>query len=162
MAHFIHCLASPLGELLLASDGRALTGLWLAGQRHFAATLPSGAVAMPDLPLFAQVGTWLGRYFAGARPEPTEFPLAPQGTPFRQSVWRALLAIPYGATRTYGQLADALGCASARAIGGAVGHNPISIVIPCHRVVGVAGTLTGYAGGLEAKRALLALENSKR
>lgn len=155
-----HRVPSPLGEVLLASDGVALTGLWLPGQRHFAATLGPNALPAPNLPLFARVEAWLRRYFAGERPSPSELPLAPQGTTFRQAVWRRLLKVPYGATVSYGSLAHALGCASARAIGGAVGRNPIAIIIPCHRVVGDSGQLTGYAGGLPAKRFLLALEGA--
>lgn len=153
-----HRVSSPLGELLLASDGAALTGLWFVGQRHFAATLALGAKPAPDLPLFALAASWLRSYFAGRRPDPATLPLAPHGTAFRQKVWRRLLDIPYGGVAGYGRIAHDLGCASARAIGGAVGHNPIAIIIPCHRVVGASGRLTGYAGGLAAKRFLLTLE----
>lgn len=152
---------SPLGELILASDGESLTGLWFSGQKH--APAPPAGPARDDLPVFAQARAWLTAYFQGQDPGPTP-PLAPAGTPFQQEVWRLLLAIPYGRTATYqalaGQLARQRGLTSmsAQAVGGAVGRNPISILIPCHRVVGSDGSLTGYAGGLERKRALLELE----
>ena len=146
---------SPLGEILLASDGGALTGLWFVGQRFFPAAVPvPGDIAV--WPVFIEAARWLDLYFAGARPD---FPpaLAPEGTPFQRSVWALLGAIPYGATATYGELAARLG-SSARAVGGAVGRNPISLLIPCHRVLGAKGSLTGYAGGLDRKARLLALE----
>lgn len=154
---------SPIGELLLASDGEALTGLWLPGQRYHGAGLTEAAVTEDSLPIFQQTKRWLDHYFAGNRPEPERLPLNPQGSTFRRTVWQLLLEIPYGERTTYGRLArryqEQTGCAtSARAIGGAVGHNPISIIIPCHRVVGADGDLTGYAGGLDAKTYLLALE----
>ena len=148
---------SPVGLLTLAGDEDALMGLWLRGQRYFLASLPETPVRRDDLPLFERARGWLDRYFAGGRPAPDELPLAPNGTPFRQRVWRRLRAIPCGETVTYGRIAAELG-SSPRAVGGAVGHNPISIIIPCHRVTGADGSLTGYAGGIAAKRSLLALE----
>ena len=148
---------SPVGRLTLAGDETRLMGLWIEGQRYFLASLPETPVRRDGLPPFDAARAWLDRYFAGARPSPEELPLAPSGTPFRQRVWRRLAAIPYGETVTYGELAAELGN-SPRAVGGAVGHNPISIIIPCHRVVGGDGSLTGYAGGLDVKRALLTLE----
>lgn len=158
---FTTTLPSPLGPLTLASDGAAITGLWLAGQKYFASTLDIHASPAPDLPVFGQAAAWLTAYFTGA-PLPAMPLLAPSGSPFRQAVWALLREIPYGATTTYGALAQALrarGIAAApQAVGGAVGHNPISILIPCHRVVGADGSLTGYAGGVEKKRFLLALE----
>lgn len=158
---FTTTLPSPLGPLTLASDGAAITGLWLAGQKYFASTLDIHASPAPDLPVFDQTAAWLDAYFSKA-PLPAMPPLAPSGSPFRQAVWALLREIPYGATTTYGALAQALrarGIAAApQAVGGAVGHNPISILIPCHRVVGADGSLTGYAGGVEKKRFLLALE----
>jgi len=149
-------LASPLGPLTLASDGGALTGLWLEGQKYFAAGLEPDAQEAPDIPAFRETAAWLERYFSGRRP-PVLPPLAPCGSVFQRSVWKKLLEIPYGQTRSYGELAETLG-SSPRAVGGAVGHNPISILIPCHRVVGAHGGLTGYAGGVEKKRFLLELE----
>lgn len=160
---FTTTLPSPLGPLTLASDGAAITGLWLAGQKYFASTLDIHASPAPDLPVFGQAAAWLTAYFTGA-PLPAMPPLAPSGSPFRQAVWALLREIPYGATTTYGALAQALrarGIAAApQAVGGAVGHNPISILIPCHRVVGADGSLTGYAGGVEKKRFLLELEGA--
>ena len=158
---FTTTLPSPLGPLTLASDGAAITGLWLAGQKYFASTLDIHASPAPDLPVFGQAAAWLAAYFTGA-PLPAMPPLAPSGSPFRQAVWALLRKIPYGATTTYGALAQALrarGIAAApQAVGGAVGHNPISILIPCHRVVGSDGSLTGYAGGVANKQFLLELE----
>lgn len=151
---------SPVGPLRLASDGQAVTGLWMEGQKYFAATL-EGAVKEESLPIFDAARTWLDAYFAGRVP-PAPPPLSPQGSPFRQAVWRLLLEIPYGQTTTYGALAQTLRDrgvrAAAQAVGGAVGHNPISILIPCHRVVGADGSLTGYAGGVNVKWRLLNLE----
>ena len=150
--------ASPLGTIFLAADNGALAGLWLEGQKYFAATLDEAAVERDDLPVFRQAAAWLDAYFAKA-PLPALPPLAPQGSPFRQAVWRLLLEIPYGTVTTYGALARTLRgqgiSAAAQAVGGAVGHNPISVIIPCHRVVGSDGSLTGYAGGLDIKIALL-------
>lgn len=164
MTVYLSRTSSPLGELTLASDGRALTGLWLDGQKYFASTLHAGALEQP-LPLFGQVERWLGAYFAGHNPK-IDFPLSPEGSAFRQAVWLQLLAIPHGTTITYGEIANRLAAqqgagaiVSARAVGGAVGHNPISIIIPCHRVVGANGSLTGYAGGIDRKIKLLQLEN---
>ena len=150
---------SPLGEILLAGNGEGLTGLWFAGQKYFAQGLPGDAAPGEDTVL-AQTCRWLDRYFAGEDPGPLP-PLAPRGTHFRREVWDILLTIPYGETRSYGsiarEVAQQLGKAamSAQAVGGAVGRNPISIVIPCHRCVGAKGQLTGYAGGLERKAWLL-------
>lgn len=151
---------SPVGELLLASDGEFLTGLWLAGQKYYAAGVDDNAVTDHSLPVFDRTKLWLDDYFAGKRPAIDELPLAPQGSRFRQSIWRLLCEIPYGSLITYGQLAKEYEArfgkkTSARAVGGAVGRNPISIIIPCHRVVGAGGAITGYAGGLEKKRFLL-------
>ena len=148
--------ASPLGEIVLAAEGNALTGLWFAGQRHFPAALPAPG-ALGASPALEAAARWLERYFAGERPA-FDLPLAPEGTPFQQKVWARLRAIPYGETVTYGALAAELGT-SARALGGAVARNPISLIIPCHRVVGAGGALTGYAGGTRRKEALLRLEH---
>lgn len=155
-------LDSPLGKLTLASDGEALTGLWFEGQKHFAAGLSDAAEERP-LPVFAETARWLELYFAGDAPDFTP-PLRPSGTPFQREVWALLRQIPYGGTATYGELAARIGEVrglsrfSARAVGGAVGRNPISLLIPCHRVLGADGSLTGYAGGTERKAALLRLE----
>jgi methylated-DNA-[protein]-cysteine S-methyltransferase len=150
---------SPLGEMVVAATGRGLAGIWFTGQRH-----------MPDIsrwprsqdhPVLAAALTQLREYFAGDRAE-FELPLDLQGgTLFQQSVWRALLRIPRGSITSYGRLGLAIGhSAAVRAVGAAVGRNPLSVVIPCHRVVGSDGSLTGYAGGLERKRALLRLEGA--
>lgn len=156
-------LSGPLGPVMLAGTETHLTGLWLEGQMHFAAHLPPDVPKRADLPLFAQVARWLEDYFAGHAPDPAALPLAPQGSEFQKRVWALLLTIPYGQTTTYGALARAISTQTGRpmasqAVGGAVGRNPISIIIPCHRVVGTNGSLTGYAGGLGKKRWLLAHE----
>lgn len=204
---------SPLGGITLASDGHALTGLWFDGQKHFPATYRDRTSEDSDLPVFKQTQKWLDIYFAGECPDFIP-PLAPQGTLFQQKIWELLLAIPYGKTMTYGEIArqyagmchdaslqgtalhgatiqrasthgaslhsttspDSLlhdtspqdatlknmsqptKSMSAQAVGGAVGHNPVSLIIPCHRVIGANGSLTGYAGGLERKKYLLELE----
>lgn len=156
--------ASPVGRVVLASDGEALTGLWLEGQKYFQETLPEQPSRRDDLPLFRQAKEWLDRYFAGERPSPNELRLAPAGGTFRREVWECLLEIPYGEVTTYGAIAKRIAarrgrCSmSAQAVGGAVGHNPISIIIPCHRVVGSNGSLTGYAGGIDKKIRLLEAE----
>ena len=155
MAYLFHC-DSPLGPVTLASDGDALTGLWFDGQRHFARGLEACREER-DLPVFRETVRWLETYFAGDVPGFTP-PLALSGTPFQRRVWAALLEIPYGQTISYGALAQRLGAASARAVGGAVGRNPVSLIVPCHRVVGADGGLTGYAGGLDRKRRLLEIE----
>ena len=156
-------LPSPLGPLSLASDGESLTGLWLEGQKYFAAGLEAETEERPDLPAFRQAAAWLDAYFE-KRDLPPLPPLAPKGSTFRERVWKLLLEIPLGEVTTYGALTEKLKAAgvpaSPQAVGGAVGHNPISILIPCHRVVGTDGSLTGYAGGVEKKRFLLELEGA--
>lgn len=153
---------SPLGGITMASDGTALTGLWFDGQKYFAEGLTETAAAK-KLPVFDETVRWLDIYFGGRRPDFTP-PLNLERTAFRKEVWQLLLQIPYGQTTTYGELAAQLAAhnglkqMSAQAVGGAVGHNPISIIVPCHRVVGTGGSLTGYAGGLAKKLALLKLE----
>ncbi|MGM9653093.1 MAG: methylated-DNA--[protein]-cysteine S-methyltransferase [Eubacteriales bacterium] len=162
---FICSCASPLGEITLAGSGGALTGLWFDGQRHDRETL-SGQYAYGELPVFALARQWLDAYFAGEAPGFTP-PLLLSGSPFRRAVWQLLMEIPRGQTRTYGQLAaelarrGAMPTASARAVGGAVAHNPVSLIVPCHRVVGAGGALTGYAGGIDRKRRLLTLEGAE-
>ena len=147
--------ASPLGEILLAAEGDALIGLWFSGQAHFGASLQDAEDG--DCAVLREAKVWLDDYFAGKATE-TLPRLQPRGTAFQQKVWAELLRIPRGETVTYGELAAKLG-SHARAVGGVVGRNPISIMIPCHRVIGKDGSLTGYAGGTERKAALLALEN---
>ena len=157
---FTTTLSSPVGLLTLASDGGAITGLWLEGQKYFGAGL-SDTVQEKDLSVFEDARAWLEAYFAKASLPPLP-PLSTQGSPFRQAVWQLLREIPYGTVTTYGALTRALRKqgipASPQAVGGAVGHNPISILIPCHRVVGSDGSLTGYAGGVGKKKYLLELE----
>ena len=159
---YIHSCPSPLGSITLSSDGEALTGLWFEGQTHFGSTLSGGEEDKP-LPLFDRTEEWLKDYFSGKDPGAAP-PLAPKGTPFQRAVWQLLLDIPYGDTVTYGRLSQRLAermgrkSMSPQAVGGAVGRNPISILIPCHRVVGSGGSLTGYAGGLERKILLLKRE----
>lgn len=147
---------TPLGPLLLAAEDGALIGAWFHGQRHFAPNLPHDP-PRGDNAVLRDARAWTEAYFAGRRPDPAALPLAPRGTPFQRRVWALLRAIPYGQTVTYGDLARGLG-SSPRAVGGAVGRNPISLLIPCHRVVGAGGVLTGYAGGLGRKAFLLRLE----
>ena len=161
MEDYIAHYSSPLGSMTLASDGTALTGLWFNGQKYFADTLKEVQTLNPNLPVFDLTRQWLDIYFSGKEPTFTP-PLLLQGSPFRKQVWQLLLEIPYGRTMTYGELARKLQCKSAQAVGGAVGHNPISLIIPCHRVIGADGSLTGYAGGIERKASLLKLESYKQ
>lgn len=162
--------ASPLGVLTLASDGGALIGLWFDGQKHFMETYGADGkrvLLSPEgcreeaLPAFAEAEAWLDCYFGGGIPDFTP-PLRLCGTPFRQTAWRLLLEIPYGHTITYGELAERMGRArmSARAVGAAVGRNPVSLIVPCHRVVGADGNPVGYAAGTDTKTRLLALERA--
>ena len=151
--------SSPLGDLTLLSDGTSLCGLLFDSQKHFDGKILKDAKRDSDLPLFKTVSEWLNRYFDGENPNPDELPLSPCGSPFQTKVWEALRSIPYGKTVTYGDLAKQLGT-SPRAIGNAVGRNPIGIIIPCHRVIGANGQLTGFAGGLERK--IWLLEHEKR
>ncbi len=153
---------SPIGPLYLDSDGKALTGLWMEGQKNFPRVSPFTLDKAPDLPIFHETAAWLDCYFAKKDLPPLPL-LVPKGSTFRQAVWKELLQIPYGKITTYKAIAKAIG-SSPRAVGGAVGQNPISILIPCHRVLGTAvrrgknRSLTGYAGGIERKRFLLNLE----
>ncbi len=161
---FIQHYDSPLGGILLAADEIGLTGLWFDGQKYFARDLPAERVEQ-NTPVLSEAKRWLDIYFTGREPDFTP-PLHPIGSAFRQEVWNILLQIPYGQTTTYGdiarQLAEKRGLArmSAQAVGGAVGHNEISIIIPCHRVVGTSGSLTGYAGGIDRKVKLLEMEHA--
>ncbi|MBQ7846679.1 MAG: methylated-DNA--[Clostridia bacterium] len=150
----------------IASDGEHIVGLWIKGQPLWD-TLGEIPTKKDDLALFFEAKAWLDRYFACEKPTPGELPLKPMGSDFRKSVWRHLLKIPYGKTTTYGAIAEKVAREmgkekmSAQAVGGAVGHNPISIIIPCHRVVGAGGNLVGYTGGLEKKIFLLGHEGVK-
>ena len=163
MTYLCH-YASPLGGITIASGGAALTGLWFDGQKYFGSTL-SGERQAKELPVFEETRRWLDAYFRGEKPDFTP-PLSVETTPFRRAVWELLLTIPYGQTMTYGEIAAeiarrrGLSGMSAQAVGGAVGRNPISLIIPCHRVVGTGGSLTGYAGGIEKKVKLLELEHT--
>ena len=175
---------SPIGDILIASDEIGLTGLWFEGQKYFANTLPdeyvtnlnisdqhmpsshmSDKTASYESEILTDTRRWLDIYFSGQNPDFTP-PLHPTGSVFRQEVWQRLLEIPYGKTMTYGEIAKRLEAThghtkmSAQAVGGAVGHNEVSIIIPCHRVVGTSGSLTGYAGGIDKKIALLELEHT--
>lgn len=159
---YISRYQSPLGEILLAADGEGLTGLWFEGQKYFARSLEREHTEQ-EIPLFETARRWLDLYFSGKEPE-FSVPLHLTGTEFQKTVWKVLCSIPYGRTMTYGQIAAQIAAArgkphlSAQAVGGAVAHNPVSVIVPCHRVVGADGGLTGYAGGIDRKRKLLQLE----
>ena len=150
---------TPIGEMRASAENGKLSGLWFVGQKYY----PAQSHEWPedgDCPVFGSLRGWLSDYFAGKNPAPA-IDLEPGGTDFQKSVWAALLKIPYGTLATYGEIAKQVGCKCARAIGGAVGHNPISILIPCHRVIGSNGDLTGYAGGIGKKEALLSIERAR-
>lgn len=159
---YINIYRSPLGTMTLASNGASLTGLWFHGQKYFAGTLDPEHENR-DLPIFDEVKRWLDLYFRGKNPDFMP-PLSPAGSSFRCAVFQILQTIPYGTVTTYREIAAVLAkqqglpSMSAQAVGGAVGHNPISILIPCHRVMGANGSLTGYAGGIDKKQKLLELE----
>lgn len=160
---YTHRYTSPLGEIILAADDIGLTGLWFAeNQRHMGEGLSKDAAERPS-PFFDEAISWLDSYFSGRDPGFTP-PLHLTGSDFRNRVGQLLLKIPYGKTTTYGEIARAIARErgverfSSRAVGGAVGHNPISLIVPCHRVIGSDGSLTGYGGGIERKIALLELE----
>jgi methylated-DNA-[protein]-cysteine S-methyltransferase len=155
-------IETPLGAITASANDDALVGLWFDGQKYYPQDMKTWQVA-PEQPVLVLLRHWLDAYFAGENPR-VNFPLAPRGSAFRQKVWRVLQEIPHGSTTSYGAIARQIARAtdsatfSAQAVGGAVGHNPISIVIPCHRVIGADGSLTGYAGGIDRKAALLRLE----
>lgn len=161
---YIQHYASPLGGILLAANDIGLTGLWFDGQKYYADNLPAEHIER-ETPILTDAKRWLDVYFTGNEPD-FKPPLHIVGSAFRQKVWKLLLQIPYGQTVTYGELARQLAekqgaeHMSAQAVGGAVGHNPISLIIPCHRVVGTHGSLTGYAGGIDRKTKLLELEHA--
>lgn len=155
---------SPFGRMTMASDGESLIGLWFDGQKHFGSTLTE-EYTQKELPVFKQTVKWLNIYFSGKAPDFTP-PLNMKTTAFRKDVWEIMLTIPFGKTMTYKEIAHkiakqkGLTKISAQAVGGAVGHNAISLIIPCHRVVGTNGSLTGYAGGIQTKMKLLKLEKT--
>ena len=160
--HYINHYHSPLGTILLAADDTGLTGLWFEGQKYFAQGLDK-ETEEKEFSVFQTARRWLDVYFSGQAPD-FQVPLHFQGTAFQKEVWEILLSIPYGGTTTYGAIAKQLAAKrglphlSAQAVGSAVGHNKISIIVPCHRVIGADGSLTGYAGGIWRKEKLLALE----
>lgn len=149
---------SPVGELTIAAEGDNITALVLAGQKYIDEHL-SGDGRQNKTPALEAAREWLDKYFAGECPDPSDLALDPHGTDFRKKVWKELIAIPYGSTISYGEIAERLG-SSARAVGSAVGRNPVSIIIPCHRVIGADGSITGYAGGLDNKKWLLSHEGA--
>lgn len=163
---YIDHYRSPLGDILLAADEIGLTGLWFEGQKYFALYLDEEHEERA-LPVFEQAKRWLDVYFSGREPD-FKVPLHFVGTDFQNQVWEILYAIPYGQTTTYGKIAEQIAAKrglkrmSPQAVGGAVGHNEISVIVPCHRVVGANGSLTGYAGGIDKKIALLKLEGALR
>lgn len=157
MTFFKIIYPSPIGDLSLVADDHGLVGIWFVGQTYFERGLEEEPV-FASTPILHRTCNWLDRYFAGQEPELDSLPLSVRGTEFQKQVWAALAKIPYGQTTTYKALADKLNCKSAQAVGGAVGRNPLSILVPCHRVLGSDGSLTGYAGGLERKSWLLAHE----
>ena len=161
-AYYSTPYSSPIGTMTLAcDDGGNVVGVWLNPQKYYGDTVPGEMIEKNDVPTFAVVKKWLDRYFAGKNPDISELPLAPIGGEFRQGVWSILRNIPYGEVTTYGDIAKKMAKKmkkkrmSAQAVGGAVGHNPISVIIPCHRVVGANGNLTGFAGGIDKKIKLL-------
>ncbi len=164
--HYISHYMSPFGNILLAADETGLTGLWFEGQKYFALYL-DGELAEKEVPVFTQAKCWLDIYFSAKNPD-FSVPLHFTGTDFQNEVWEILRSIPHGSTMTYGQIARLIARKrhlphmSAQAVGGAVAHNKISVIVPCHRVVGANGSLTGYAGGIDRKIALLKLEGSIR
>lgn len=160
--------SSPLGNILLASKNNELIGLWFEGQKYYLGSIKEETKEKNDEEILKKTKNWLDRYFKGEKPNPNELKCKPIGSDFQKQVWNILCEIPYGQTITYKEIAEKLAkkrglkSMSAQAIGGAVGHNPISIIIPCHRVVGTSGNLTGYAGGLDKKEYLLKLEKIER
>lgn len=156
---------SPIGNMTMVSDGQSLNALWIEGQKYYGASVGGHLKEDSSLNVFVLTKNWLDRYFDFQKPELSELPLAPIGSDFRKEVWNILCEIPYGQIVTYGEIAQKIAKKrgitqmSARAVGGAIGHNPVSIIIPCHRVIGSNGKLTGYAAGIEAKIKLLKHEN---
>lgn len=163
---YISHYCSPIGGILLAADDIGLTGVWFEGQKYFALSL-NQEHKEKEIPIFKKAKQWLDIYFSGKNPDFT-IPLHFTGTAFQDEVWKILCTIPYGRTTTYGAIAKQIAVKkglphmSAQAVGGAVGHNKISIIVPCHRVIGADGSLTGYAGGMDKKIKLLLLEKAER
>lgn len=161
------CYISPIGAIYLVCDQTGLMGLWLENQKYFAKKIIDESVIAKNHPTIKKVKKWLDAYFAKSNPQIDNLVLKPQGTTFQKEVWKLLMEIPYGEVTTYGEIAKMLAKKmgidkmSAQAVGAAVGHNPISIIIPCHRVIGAKGNLIGYAGGIEKKRWLLEHEKNK-
>ncbi len=161
MIYYSKRCSSPVGEITLICDDYNILGLWIKGQKYFGDTVSGEFTEDPDNEILNRGKSWLDDYFAGKKPEISSLPLAPIGGKFRQEVWKILMEIPYGEVTTYGKIAKEIikrtGVTnmSSQAVGGAVGRNPISIIIPCHRVVGSSGSLTGYAGGIDVKMKLL-------
>lgn len=159
--HFHGTYQSPLGTIALVSTESSLTACWFEGQKYSQGLMPKDAALSDSHPILAEGKSWLDDYFAGRNPAAGSLPLAPEGSAFRQLVWKILMSIPYGQVTTYAEIArevslqQGVPMMSPQAVGGAVGHNPISVIIPCHRVVGANGSLTGYAGGINRKRHLL-------
>lgn len=160
--------SSPLGNILLASKNDELIGLWFEGQKYYLNSINEEMQEKDDEEILKKTKNWLDRYFKGEKPNIKELTLNPNGSSFRKEVWKILCDIPYGSIVTYKEIAEKLAkerglkSMSAQAVGGAVGHNPISIIIPCHRVVGTSGDLTGYAGGLDKKEYLLKFEQASK
>lgn len=157
---YISKYASPIGTLTISADDNALTGLWISGQKNFGSTLAGYECIEQDNTIINAAHKWLDEYFAGEYPQ-TAIEVKLEGTDFQVKVWNILRNIPYGRTVTYADIAQAAGCKSPRATGTAIGKNPISIIVPCHRVISTTGKLTGYAGGIDAKAKLLKLEEKK-
>ena len=152
----------------MASDGHSLLGLWIEGQKNFGTALLDGATEMPELGLFKETRKWIYDYFAGKRPSAQNIPLSPEGNDFKKAVWSVISEIPYGKTETYAEVAKKVGRLTgkskmpAQAVAAAIGHNPIMLLIPCHRVLGSDGSHTGYSAGVDKKALLLRLEGAKR
>lgn len=159
-AIYISKYVSPIGTLTISADDTALTGLWIDGQKNFGSTLAGYECIEQDNTIINAAHKWLDEYFAGEYPQ-TAIEVKLEGTDFQVKVWNILRNIPYGRTVTYADIAQAAGCKSPRATGTAIGKNPISIIVPCHRVISTTGKLTGYAGGIDAKAKLLKLEEKK-
>ncbi len=155
---------SPIGKIIITSNGKSLCGVYFEGQKYFLYSIKTPLTENNDLDILKITKNWLDRYFAKEKPKISELPILAEGTNFRKLIWEVLLEIPYGTTMTYGEIAKIAARKlnklkiSAQAVGGAIGHNPISIIIPCHRVIGAGGKLTGYAGGIDKKLELLTLE----